>query len=64
MGVAILVDVDATVLVKSVQVLHDYRVMVGLAHPKKWLTIEENNEEEIWKFLNEFKDGSEDYWQE
>lgn len=54
MRVAILVGVDATVLVNGFQVLHGYGVAVGLAHPNHWLTVEgNNNEEEIKKFLNE-----------
>jgi len=57
MRVGISVGVDATVLVRGVQVLHGYGVVVGLASPNHWLDINSNNAEEINKFIKECRDG-------
>eukprot|EP00956_Cyclotella_meneghiniana_P010341 scaffold14318_cov102-Cyclotella_meneghiniana.AAC.1 len=57
MRVAVSVGVDATVLVKGVQVLHGEGVLTGLACPNHWLEIQGDNADEITKFINECRDG-------
>jgi hypothetical protein len=57
MRVAVSVGVDATVLVKGVQILHGEGILTGLASPNHWLDIQGNNADEITKFVNECRDG-------
>jgi len=57
MRVAVSVGIDATVLVKGVQVLHGCGILVGLARSNQWLKIEGNNKDDIKKFIDDCKDG-------
>lgn len=57
MKVALLVGVDATVLVKGFRVLYGAGVVVGRARQNHWMVIDSNDKDNLKKFIVECQDG-------